>query len=91
LSIAEACNLPRETVRRKVVHLIERGFVYRSAEGHLFLAHDVGEHFEDMTAQIVEHLLSTAATLQALLQEQQQRQGPTGGRNADAVRVATAA
>jgi hypothetical protein len=89
LSIAEACNLPRETVRRKVVHLIERGFVYRNAEGHLYLAHDVGEHFEDMTAQIVEHLISTAATLQALLEEQQHRQGLTGG-NGDAARGPTA-
>jgi len=89
LSIAEACNLPRETVRRKVVLLIDKGFVYRSAEGHLYLAHDVGEHFEDMTAQIVEHLLSTAATLQTLLGEQQQREGLTSG-NGDAARGSTA-
>jgi hypothetical protein len=71
LSIAEACGLPRETVRRKVVHLIERGFVYRNDKGHLYLAHDVGDHFEDMTAQIVEQLLLTAARLDRLLKQQQ--------------------
>ena len=27
LSIAEACGLPRETVRRKIVTLIERGYI----------------------------------------------------------------
>lgn len=70
LSIAEACQLPRETVRRKVVHLIDRGFVYRNDHGHLYLTHDVGEHFEDMTAEIVEHLLQTAAKLEGLLKEQ---------------------
>src|SRR5512137_2057866 len=33
LSIAESCGLPRETVRRKIVKLIERGYVYRSQDG----------------------------------------------------------
>lgn len=70
LSIAQACNLPRETVRRKVVYLIDRGFVYRNDKGHLYLTHDVGDHFEDTTAETVEHLLSTAARLEALLKEQ---------------------
>ncbi len=70
LSIAEACHLPRETVRRKVVLLTKRGFVYRNDKGHLYLTHNVGEHFEDMTAQIVEHLLTTAATLEGLLKDQ---------------------
>jgi hypothetical protein len=84
LSIAEACNLPRETVRRKVVHLIERGFIYRSADGYLFLAHDVGDHFEDMTAQIVEHLLRTATALQALLEQQRHCGAPPSGSNDDA-------
>jgi hypothetical protein len=87
LSIAEACKLPRETVRRKVVHLIERGFVYRSAEGHLYLTHDVGDHFEDMTAQIVEHLLLTAAALEGLLKEQREREGPTGSSSVEAAQA----
>jgi hypothetical protein len=79
LSIAEACALPRETVRRKVVHLIERGFIYRNDKGHLYLVHDVGDHFEDMTAQIVEQLLLTAARLETLLKDQHRLQAAPAG------------
>jgi hypothetical protein len=67
LSIAEACDLPRETVRRKVVSLIRRGYVYRSEEGHLYLTADVSRDFEDMTGEIVEALLGTAWQLEDLL------------------------
>jgi hypothetical protein len=67
LSIAESCGLPRETVRRKIVKLIDRGYVYRSEGGFLFLARSVGEDFEDMTARNVEDLLATARRLQSLL------------------------
>ena len=67
LSIAEACGLPRETVRRKVVTLIERGYVQRSKDGYLFLTPNVGDDFVDMTAETVEHLLATARRLETLL------------------------
>jgi hypothetical protein len=70
LSISEACGLPRETVRRKVVTLIERGYIYRSEEGFLFLTRTVGDDFEDMTAKLVEQLLATAQRLQSLLANQ---------------------
>ncbi len=67
LSIADACKLPRETVRRKVVMLAERGYIYRSDEGFLYLTTHVGDDFVDMTAEIVDHLLATARRLQSLL------------------------
>jgi hypothetical protein len=67
LSIAESCGLPRETVRRKIVMLIDRGYIYRSEEGFLFLTRSVGDDFEDMTARNVEELLTTARRLQSLL------------------------
>jgi predicted ArsR family transcriptional regulator len=67
LSIAEVCGLPRETVRRRIVKLIDRGYVYRSEEGFLFLTRNVGEDFEDMTTRNVEDLLETARRLQSLL------------------------
>jgi len=67
LSIAESCGLPRETVRRKIVKLIDRGYIYRSEDGFLFLTRSVGEDFEDMTARNVEDLLATARRLQSLL------------------------
>lgn len=76
LSIAEACGLPRETVRRKVVMLIDRGYVYRSEGGYLFLTPTVGNDFEDMTAKNVEELLTTARRLEALLANQPTPLGP---------------
>jgi hypothetical protein len=76
LSIAQACGLPRETVRRKVVLLEAQGYIYRSAEGHLFLTQTVGDGFEDMTATLVEELLATARRLEALLENQPTPLGP---------------
>lgn len=67
LSIADACDLPRETVRRKVVALIERGYVYRGDEGYLHLTSGAGRDFEDMTGEIIEGLLATAWQLEALI------------------------
>jgi hypothetical protein len=76
LSIAQACGLPRETVRRKVTTLIDRGYIYRSDEGHLYLTTTVGDGFEDMTALLVEQLLATARRLEALMANQPTRLGP---------------
>ena len=76
LSIAETCGLPRETVRRKIVGLIDRGYVYRSEEGLLFLTSNVGDDFEDMTASNVEALLATARRLESLLANQSTPLGP---------------
>jgi hypothetical protein len=70
LSIAEACKLPRETVRRKVVLLIKRGYIYRTDDGFLYLTNHVGDDFVDMTAEVVDHLLATARRLEALLANQ---------------------
>lgn len=67
LSIAQACDLPRETVRRKVVALIERGYIYRNEVGHLYLTAGVSRDFEDMTGEIIEALLATAWQLETLL------------------------
>ena len=76
LSVAESCGLPRETVRRKIVTLIDRGLVYRSAKGHLFLTSTVGDDFEDMNAALIEELLATARRLESLLANHPTRLGP---------------
>jgi hypothetical protein len=76
LSIAQACRLPRETVRRKVVLLAKLGYIYRSDEGHLFLTRTVGDSFEDMTARLVEDLLVTARRLESLLEYRLTGLGP---------------
>lgn len=76
LSIAQSSGLPRETVRRKIVMLMDRGYIYRSEDGFLFLTRTVGNDFEDMTAGIVEALLATAQRLQSLLANQPTTLGP---------------
>jgi predicted transcriptional regulator len=76
LSVADACNLPRETVRRKVVTLIERGYIYRSEDGYLYLTRTVGDSFVDMMTRMVEELLTTARRLESLLANQPTPLGP---------------
>jgi hypothetical protein len=76
LSIAEACGLPRETVRRKVKLLMSRGYIYRSSEGFLFLTTTVGDDFEGMTVRLVEELLVTARRLESLLENRPTPLGP---------------
>lgn len=44
-SIAAATDLPRETVRRKIVRLVELGWVTRRDNGHLFITEAAIEHF----------------------------------------------
>jgi hypothetical protein len=56
--------------------LIDRGYVYRSAEGFLFLTRTVGNDFEDMTARNVEELLTTARRLEDLLANRPTPLGP---------------
>ena len=76
LAVAQSCGLPRETVRRKIVMLIDRGYVYRSEEGFLFLTRNVGDDFEDTTERNVEALLATARRVQSLLDNQPTPLGP---------------
>lgn len=78
LSIAEACKLPRETVRCEVVHLIEDGYVYRNAQGHLYLAGNIGDRFGAMLEEVVEDLLVTAEKLQGLLRAMAPRSDARG-------------
>lgn len=76
LSIAEACHIPRETVRRKVVQLIDEGLVARNEHGHLFLTPTVGDRFRDSTVELIEALLATARRLESLLADHPTPLGP---------------
>lgn len=78
LSIAEACSIPRETVRRKVVVLIERGYIYRNEMGYLYLSNAIGERVNDVTEELVTQLLATARRLEILLANQRASVGPLG-------------
>lgn len=68
LSIADATGIPRETVRRKVLALIERDMVYRADNGQLFVHPSVPDQFDAMTQTMVPALLETARHIQSQLE-----------------------
>jgi hypothetical protein len=48
-SIADTTGMPRESVRRKVVHLIERGWVERTENGYLSITQRAVEEISPIT------------------------------------------
>lgn len=67
LSIAAATGIPRETVRRKVDKLIQRGWVERDARGYLFITRQVGEELGDFDREeTVRFSLAAGAVLKVL-------------------------
>ena len=69
LSISDASGIPRETVRRKVNALIERGWVSQDGRGHLYLTHEAAQHFQRFLPQLIDELLPVADELKELLQD----------------------
>lgn len=67
LSISEATGIPRETVRRKVVMLVKKGWVYKNEKGHIYLTPEVAKHFEDFLFDSIESLLPSAQALLEVL------------------------
>lgn len=67
-SIAAATGLPRETVRRKIVRLIELGWIHRRDNGHLFITDGALEQFGSMlSSRALAELLETADHARRLL------------------------
>lgn len=70
-SIAAATGLPRETVRRKIVRLVELGWIHRHDNGHLFITDAALEQFGSMlSARALAELLETADHARRLLGEE---------------------
>jgi hypothetical protein len=67
LSISDATGIPRETVRRKVNALIERGWVSQNERGHLYLTPLVAQHFQRFLLGLIEELLPVSQELAELL------------------------
>ncbi len=79
LSISEATGIPRETVRRKVDQLIEKGWMYRDAHKRLLVRQGVSTGFARRNAETTQDILALAAKLQTLLQAADaERDGPGG-------------
>ncbi len=67
LSISEATGIPRETVRRKVALLIDKGWLQRDAHQRLVVSPRGGAGFALRNAQATHDILELAGRLQALL------------------------
>lgn len=67
LSIAEATGIPRETVRRKVSQLIDKGWLARDERKRLIVRSGAGEKFVKANAKTALEILELAAKIQALL------------------------
>lgn len=67
LSISEATGIPRETVRRKVVQLIDKGWLERDEHKRLFVRPGSGERFVRANAKTALEVLELAARIHALL------------------------
>ena len=68
LSISEATGIPRETVRRKVDQLLEKGWLYRDEHKRLMVRQGVSTGFARRNAETTQEILALAAKLQTLLQ-----------------------
>jgi hypothetical protein len=67
-SISEATGIPRETVRRKIDKLIERGWLVKSPRGEVTMSDTVGEHFmKDFNKKLLAELLETSECITRLL------------------------
>lgn len=62
-SISEALNIPRETVRRKVAILVQKGWLRRNERKELFVTRLPGEAFVDFNVAVINGLLHTADLL----------------------------
>ena len=64
-SVADYTGIPRETVRRKVAWLEQKGWVARDADGHLSATRAAAVDLDDATGATVAYLAALAAALEA--------------------------
>jgi hypothetical protein len=67
LSVAESSGIPRETVRRKIDKLVERGLITRDAKGGLALVPGIGLHFRSFDRQTAVDLVALAERIRELV------------------------
>lgn len=66
-SISEALKIPRETVRRKVAILVEKGWLRRNGRKEVFVTRLPGDAFRRFNLAMINDLLRTADRLRACL------------------------
>ena len=65
-SIADYTGIPRETVRRKLAILLERGWVTRNKDGYLAATRKAGEDLEVATGDSLEYLADLFAVFERI-------------------------
>lgn len=69
-SIAAATGLPRETVRRKIVRLVELGWVSRRSNGHLYVSSEALKHFGGLLgSRELTEMIETADRARQMLED----------------------
>jgi hypothetical protein len=67
-SISESTGIPRETVRRKINKLIEKGWLKKSSKGEITITALVRDHFtDDFNKRLITELLTTSTCITDLL------------------------
>jgi hypothetical protein len=70
-SISEATGIPRETVRRKIEKLVEKGWLVKSARGEVTITETVSKHFtKDFNKKLLAELLEASDCIRRLLGSQ---------------------
>jgi len=68
-SISEATGIPRETVRRKIDKLIQKGWIVKNARGEVFMSETVTGHFtKDFNKKLLAELLGASECLRELVE-----------------------
>jgi hypothetical protein len=67
-SISQATGVPRETVRRKIDKLQEKGWAVRNDRGDVCISETVSDHFtKDLNKKLLAELLKTSEAIRNLL------------------------
>lgn len=66
-SISEATGIPRETVRRKIAKLQEKGWIVKNEQGELVISETVSDHFtKEFNKKILAELLDASDCVRKL-------------------------
>lgn len=67
-SISQATGVPRETVRRKIDKLQQKGWIVKNERGEVCISETVSEHFtQDFNKKILAELLNASECIRKLL------------------------
>jgi predicted transcriptional regulator len=70
LSLSQSCNIPRETLRRKIQTLTDAGLILKTQDGNLHLTEKCLQRFgPDFNKALLADIMTCSARLEALLDD----------------------